>query len=190
MSNDISDLRPTIIPKSDQLNSEQLLTGSITVTITEVRLVQSPDQPVIIHYEGDDGRPYKPCKTMRKVLILAWGENGNNWVGKSMTLYNDPDVRFGGVNVGGIRISHLSHLDREVAYALAVTKGKKAPHTVKPLRLVALADVLAAIESATGRETMAQAKDMAARLLAAGDIAQAKTAYQAKAAALKSAAGA
>jgi hypothetical protein len=31
MSTDVSDLRSTIVPKSDQLNSEQLLAGPITI---------------------------------------------------------------------------------------------------------------------------------------------------------------
>ena len=33
---DITDLRSTIIPKSDQLNAEQLLTGDMTVTVSDV----------------------------------------------------------------------------------------------------------------------------------------------------------
>ena len=94
---DISNLSDTIVPKSDQLNADQLLGGSMTITVTDVRRGQSDDQPVIVHYQGDEGRPYKPCKTMRKVLIFAWGDDGHAWIGRSMTLYNDPEVKFGGV---------------------------------------------------------------------------------------------
>ena len=85
---DITDLRSTIVPKSDQLNAEQLLTGDMTVTVSDVGL-GSDDQPVIIHYISDDGRPYKPCKTMRKVLIFAWGEDGRKWVGRSMSVIHN-----------------------------------------------------------------------------------------------------
>lgn len=131
---DASDLRPTIVPKSDQLNAEQLLTGPMTVTVTGVTVTASAEQPVTIHYEGDDGRPYKPCKTMRKVLILAWGHDGSGWAGKSMTLFNDPAVKFGGQSVGGIRISHVSHIERDIAVALTATKGKKTLHTIKALK--------------------------------------------------------
>ncbi len=35
MNASVEDLRPTIIPKSDQLNAEQLLGGPMTVTVTE-----------------------------------------------------------------------------------------------------------------------------------------------------------
>lgn len=131
---DARDLRPTIVPKSDQLNSEQLLTGPITITVTGVTVTTSAEQPVTIHYSGDDGRPYKPCKTMRKVLILAWGHDGSAWAGKSMTLFNDPAVKFGGQSVGGIRISHVSHISRDIAVALTATKGKKTLHTIKVLK--------------------------------------------------------
>lgn len=130
---DVSDLRSTIIPKSDQLNAEQLMAGDMTITVTDVR-IGSDDQPVVIHYTGDDGRPFKPCKTCRKVLIFAWGEDGRKWVGKSMTLFNDPNVKFGGMSVGGIRISHLSDIQRELTVSLTATKGKKTPHTIKVLK--------------------------------------------------------
>lgn len=127
---DVSDLRATIVPKSDQLNAEQLLGGSMTVTVSDVR-VGGDDQPVIVHYAGDNGRPYKPCKTMRKLLIYAWGEDGRKWVGQSMTLYNDQSVKFGGMEVGGIRISHMTGIQRDVQISLTATKGKKAQHIIK-----------------------------------------------------------
>jgi len=133
MTTNAKNLRDTIVPKSDQLNSEQLLTGPMTITVTGVSRGNSADQPVTVHYDGENGRPFKPCKTMRKVLILAWGDDGNTWVGKSMTLFNDPEVKWGGVKVGGIRISHLSGIDRDISIALTATRGKKEPFLIKPL---------------------------------------------------------
>ena len=131
---DTSDLRWTIVPKSDQLNAEQLLGGPITITVTGVEVHDSAEQPISIRYDNDDGRPYKPAKTMRKVLIFAWGADGSAWRGKSMTLYNDPNVRFGGAAVGGIRISHMSDIKSDIAISLTATKGKKALHTIKVLK--------------------------------------------------------
>jgi hypothetical protein len=131
---DTSDLRWTIVPKSDQLNAEQLLGGPITITVTGVEVHDSAEQPISIRYENDDGRPYKPAKTMRKVLIFAWGADGAGWRGKSMTLYNDPSVRFGGTAVGGIRISHMSDIAKQIDISLTATKGKKALHTIKVLQ--------------------------------------------------------
>lgn len=131
---DITNLRDTITPKSDQLNADDLQGTSKTITVTSVK-AGTPDQPVTVHYEGDNGRPYKPCKSMRRVLIHAWGEDGRKWVGQSMTLYCDPEVKFGGVKVGGIRISHLTGLDRKLDLSLTVTKAKRAPYTVEPLKI-------------------------------------------------------
>ncbi|MGL4438414.1 MAG: hypothetical protein ACRCUE_04020 [Bosea sp. (in: a-proteobacteria)] len=130
---DITDLRSTIVPKSDQLNSEQLLGGPMTITVTDVRTGSGEDQPVSIHYENDNGRPFKPCKTMRKVLILAWGHDARNWVGQSMVLFNDPSVKFGGMDVGGIRISHMTGIPKTIHVNLTATKGKKAPHTIQAM---------------------------------------------------------
>lgn len=130
---DVTDLRPTIVPKSDQLNAEQLLGGSMTLTVTDVRVSSSPEQPVVVHYEGDNGRPFKPCKTMRKLLVFAWGPDGSEWAGKSMTVYNDPAVKFGGDEVGGIRISHLSHIAKAIEVSLTSTRGKKALYRVAML---------------------------------------------------------
>lgn len=131
---DASDLRWTIVPKSDQLNAEQLLGGPITITVTGVEVNDSAEQPISIRYENDDGRPYKPAKTMRKVLIFAWGSDGARWHGNAMTLYNDPSVRFGGTAVGGIRISHMSDIAKQIDISLTATKGKKALHTIKLLQ--------------------------------------------------------
>ena len=176
---DVTDLRGTIVPKSDQLNAEQLLAGDMTITVTDVRM-GSEDQPVILHYENDQGRPYKPCKTMRKLLIFAWGEDGRRWIGKSMTLYNDQQVRFGGMTVGGIRISHLSHIDREISVSLTATKGKKAQHNILPLEITTLADVLKAIAAASDRNGMNAAKVKAMKLIEENDIKEAQAAYNAR----------
>lgn len=132
MSN-VNDLRDTIVPKSDQLNADQLIGGPMTITVTAVRRGSGDDQPVTVHYEGEAGRPFKPCLTMRKVLIFAWGEDGEQWVGRMMTLYNRRDVKWGGVEVGGIRISHLSHVDGDIKLSLAATRGKKEPIIIKRL---------------------------------------------------------
>lgn len=129
---DITDLGWSVVAKTDQLNAEALIAAPITITITAVR-GGSAEQPLILDYAGDDGRPYKPCKTMRKALVIAWGKDGRQWVGRSMTLFCDHAVAFGGVKVGGIRISHLSHIERDLALMLTATKGKKAAHVIRVL---------------------------------------------------------
>ncbi len=125
------DLTASIVPRSDQLNAEDLLAGPRTVTITAVRR-GSAEQPVDIHLAEFD-RPFKPSKTVRRILVAAWGPDAATYVGRRMTIYRDPAVKWGGMDVGGIRISHLSHIDRRMTVALTVTRGKRAPYVVEPL---------------------------------------------------------
>jgi hypothetical protein len=127
----VTDLSTTIAPKSDQLNADDLIPGPITITITGVRQGSSPEQPIAV--EHDSGRPWMPCKSMRRVLVHVWGADGNRYVGRSLTLYRDPAVKFGGMAVGGIRISHMSDMAAAVTVALTETRASRKPFTVKPL---------------------------------------------------------
>lgn len=138
---DLRDLSSTIIPRSDQLNSEQLLSGSMIITVTEVRVGSGEDQPVSVHYTNDAGRPFKPCKTMRKVLIHAWGKDATKWAGKSMELFNEPSIKFGGEIVGGIRIARLSDIAKGIEVSLTATKGKKTLHKIGLLRIAEMEHV-------------------------------------------------
>lgn len=124
-------LLDTIKPKSDQLNADDLIAGPITVTVIGVRR-GSADQPVIVGVDGGF-QPYKPCKSMRRVMIYAWGDNGNTWVGRSMTLYCDKNVKFGGVAMGGIRISHMSHINGRMSMMLTTSRARRSEYTVQPL---------------------------------------------------------
>ena len=127
----ILDVSDTVAPKSDQLNFDDVAASPIQATVIKVTKTDG-DQPVSIHF--DQGlRPYKPCKSMRRVLIHAWGENGNDWVGRSMIIFGDPTVKFGGSEVGGIRISHLSDIERDMSFMLTVTRAKRQAYSVKRL---------------------------------------------------------
>jgi len=127
---DLTNLRETITPKSDRSNADDFLAGPETVVITAVKRGDS-ESPVAVHLEGR--KPWYPCKSMRRVLITAYGDNGADWVGKSATLFCDPAVRFGGVAVGGIRIAALSDIQNDLAISLTTTRGKRSPYTVKKL---------------------------------------------------------
>lgn len=126
------DITETIAPRSDQLNAEDLLTGPRTFTVEKVT-AGSVEQPVEIHLVGLPGRPFKPSKTVRRLLVASWGPEANVYTGRRMTLYRDPSVRFGGSEVGGIRISHLSDIDKRIQVALTVTRGKRQPFVIEPL---------------------------------------------------------
>lgn len=170
------DVSHTIVPKSDQLNAEQLLTGPMTIRISGVDVVESAEQPVVVHYEGENGRPYKPCKTMRKLLVVAWGSDARAWVGKAASLYNAPEVKFGGETVGGIRISHLSHIPKAMSVSLTSTRGKKALHKVEVLRDAPSVDHHAAMRECGDVEALKAAFKVAYR---SAKDAEAQAAYKA-----------
>ncbi|WP_435298503.1 hypothetical protein [Timonella sp. A28] len=126
------DLTQTIVPRSDQLNADDFVGGPRTFTVERVT-AGSAEQPVNVHLVELPGRPYKPSKTMRRVLVAAWGKEGDVYAGRQLTLYRDPSVRFGADEVGGIKISHLSHIDKPLKLALTSTRGKKALNVIEPL---------------------------------------------------------
>lgn len=123
----------TIVPKSDQLNADDLIARTMTIRVTGVAINPTSEQPVAISYEGDNGKPYKPGKSMRRVLVKAWGADASAYTGRSMTLFREDGVRFGGQEVGGIRISHMSDLDAPLTMALTDKKGSRKPFTVRQL---------------------------------------------------------
>lgn len=130
----MTNMLKTIEPKSDQLNYDSLAGGRIlTIKVTKVSIMGEADQPIAINFEGDNGKPYKPCKSMRRVLVNIWGSDGNQYIGRRMTLFGDPNVIFGGAKVGGIRISHLSNMTETVTMALTATRASRKPFTVQPL---------------------------------------------------------
>lgn len=128
----MNDMNAVIVPKSDQINADDLIGGPRTYTIEAVNITPGTEQPVQIRLAGE-ARVWRPCKSMSRVLVAAWGADAKVYTGRGVTLYRDPKVKWGGMEVGGIRISHLSHIEREMLIQLTATKGKRAPHIVKPL---------------------------------------------------------
>lgn len=161
------DISTTIAPKSDQLNADDLITGPQIVTITKVSR-GTPDQPVnIATAEFGDGRPFKPCKSMRRVMVAAWGKDASAYIGRRMMLYRDPSVRYGGQETGGIRISAMSHIEDRLIISLTVTRGRRAPFTVEPLSEPAPVspDVVAEFERDIAKaSTLAELDEVAADL--------------------------
>jgi len=129
------DLTETTIAKSDQLNADDLLSGPRTFTVAEVR-EGDDDQPVKIFLaEWPGNRPFKPCKTVRRILLAAWGKESDDWPeNPRMTLYRDAETTWAGQAVGGIRVSHLSGIgDQPFKVALQKSKREKVLYTVDPL---------------------------------------------------------
>jgi len=126
------DLTESIAPKTDQQNFDDYLLGPRTVTVSEVKK-GNPEQPVNVELKEYPGKPYKPNKSMRRVLVAAWGTDSSAYIGRRLTLVGNPKVVYGGKAVGGIEISAMSNLAKPLTLALTETRGKKRTYTVQPL---------------------------------------------------------
>lgn len=129
----ISKLRQS---NSQQINADDLLAGPATVTITGA-VEGTAEQPVLVTVAEVQGKTYRPSLTMRKVLGAVWGDETDVWIGRRLTLYRNPDIRFGGQVVGGLEISHMSGIDRPVEVSVLEKRGKRKTFTVQPLADVA-----------------------------------------------------
>lgn len=127
------DVSAAIVAKSDQLNAIDLVGRDVTVTIVDVK--QGPaDQPVhIITDAYGPSRPWKASKTALRDIVQAWGTDSTVWVGRRLTLFNDPEVLWAGQPVGGIRIRAMSHIDKAFEAKHVITRGKTKKVMIQPL---------------------------------------------------------
>jgi hypothetical protein len=96
-------------------------------------------------------------------MVAAWGKEANAYAGRRLTLYRNPEITFGREKVGGIEISHVSHLGKPMTVALTATRGKKRTFTVEPLVEASRASdaqiaALVSAMNALGLETAQQKK--------------------------------
>lgn len=89
-------------------------------TVARVRLVEFP-------------RPWLASKGMARVMADNWTVETQNWIGRKVELYGDPDVYFGKEKTGGIRISRLSHISKPRTTRINPRSGRNASWTVDPL---------------------------------------------------------
>lgn len=146
------DIANSLAPRSDQVNADDLVAGPMTVTIRKV-VGGKAEQPFDFLLEETD-RAYRPAVTMRRLIAAAWGTNGDTYVGRRLTLYRDADVTFGKDRVGGIRISHMSHIDKRLEIKLQVTRGKRGTFIVDPLPDAPTPPSEAAIACATDKDQL------------------------------------
>ncbi|WP_346922760.1 hypothetical protein [Glutamicibacter creatinolyticus] len=131
------DMTESIAPKSDQLNADDLLTGPRTFTIDSVTK-GSREQPFNFHLVEVPGRPYRPSKTMRRLMVSGWGKDPREYIGRQLTLYRNPEITFGKEKVGGIEISHMTHLDKTLRVSLTAARGRRRMFTIEPLTVAAV----------------------------------------------------
>ena len=156
------DISDTLEPNSEQLDAIELVSGPRVFTIEKVTRGNA-EQPVNIHFT-DFPRPWRPGKSMRRVIVACWGADASQYVGRRVELFCDMDVVFGGKTVGGTRVSRLSHIDKRKSVPLLVARGKSAVFHVDPLPDLTPADRIAAIRAEWHRADADRRKEIEAQV--------------------------
>lgn len=148
------DITDALAPTSDQLDAVELVIPR-TFTIGEGSRLGSRDGKTVAEIRlADFPRVWRPSKGMLDVLAKCWGTDGKGWPGRRVTLFNDPEVTFGRDKVGGIRISHLSHIPEATTVQIRGRGqgGQKIPWRVEPLPTEA--EAIAAIAVSTDQDQL------------------------------------
>lgn len=156
------DITDALAPNSDQLDAIELVTPRTFTVAAGGRLALRDGKTVAeIPFEGFP-RVWRPSKGMLDVLAKCWGADAKQWVGRRVTLYNDPDVMFGKDRVGGVRVSHLSHIDGEQSVPIRASGRGRAPKAwnvqplpdAPPVDPATITKALTAITNATDTTTL------------------------------------
>lgn len=176
----MNDMSSVIIAKSDQWNADDFSGGARIFVIEDVSIKPGTEQPVSIKLVGSD-RVFRPCKTVSRILVAAWGADANEYRGRSIELYTDAGVTWGGMKVGGIRVSRMSDINAPLVIALQEKKGSRKMTTVQPLKVAPAVEPLtldsarvmleatedmASLEKTWKRRDMAPFRDKLAETLA------------------------
>ena len=128
------DITDALAPNSDQLDAIELVNPRTFTIDTGSRLGRRGGKVVYEIRLVDFDRVWRPSKGMLDVLAACWGTDGNQWVGRRVTLYNDPTVTYGNETPGGVRISHLSGIDEPRTVSIRGRgAGNRIPWPVEPL---------------------------------------------------------
>lgn len=109
---------------------------------------------------------FRPCKTVSRIIVAAWGADTSVYPGRSMTLYRDPAVKWAGMAVGGIRVKAISHIDAPLKLALAESKQNRKITVVQPLK-VSTRDAAVQSAASTKDDVTLWAEALVARIKAA-----------------------
>ena len=130
------DLTKALAPKTDQIDATDLIGKPPQIftiaAVSENGSELADQQPVNIRLE-ETHLFYRPSKGMLRVLADNWGKNVQEWVGRKLELYGDPDVYFGREKRGGTRIKRLSHITKSKSTLINPRGGKGGYWTVDPL---------------------------------------------------------
>ena len=70
-------------PKSNQLNADDLISSNRIIKITGVQKGNS-EQPIAVRFDGDENKPWFPCKSVIRILRVLYTDDSRAWVGQSL----------------------------------------------------------------------------------------------------------
>lgn len=139
MQSEVAELGTMNAPNTDQLNADDLIAGPRIFTLVKITKGKGSgsgkgDQPINVHL-AEHPYPWRPCKTVRRLLMDAWGPRPGDWPdGAQVELYRDTEVRFGGDTVGGIRVRAMSHLkSAKIEHLSTATRGQRVKWEIRRL---------------------------------------------------------
>ena len=157
----MSDLDAWLAPKSDQLNADDLISGPRIIRVRKVKITKTGKQDGTIWFDGDNDKPWKPCKSMGRILRSAYGLP-DRWIGKHVELWRDPAAIFGGKKVGGIRIKGLSDIEED--FETPVTISKSVRDVIKIRKIIVQDQAVATTRLDMDETTIFEAGTAAAAL--------------------------
>ena len=129
--NDHDGFAESLMAKSDQINAADLMGGPITIKIAGLTVKNSEVQKWTMRLDGND-KFFRPCLGMRRLIAEIWG-TPDKYAGGAMTLYREGDTQYGGKEVGGTRISHITGIDAPVSVTVPIRRGVMRTYVVRPL---------------------------------------------------------
>ena len=124
--------------KGEHLSAAELGNRRPTFTIVRIGSVRLDDEKkkkevdkAVIYFKEID-RGWVFSKTSGHCLAKMFGEDDDAWIGKRVTLFADPDVKFGGDQVGGIRVSGSPDISQPMTIRIKFPKKKAIEVTLTP----------------------------------------------------------
>lgn len=132
-------------PDTDFFGGQDLpnLQAKITVTIKNygienIRTQSGTTKKGVLHF-NENIKPLIVNKTKLKPLVNKYGFETDNWIGKKITLYFDPTVKFGKEVTGGIRVEipreeplpKCESCKKDIAAAYGMSPEQMAAYTKK-----------------------------------------------------------
>jgi hypothetical protein len=78
-------------------------TDACITRITSEQVGDDRDQKFAMHFQGNL-KPLLLNKTNTRIMVALYGADSDGWLGKTIQLYNDPTIGFGGQITGGVRV--------------------------------------------------------------------------------------